>query len=57
MVTNDADPAHARTWLAHDLGSENVRLQRLVPERTAYVFDVGARTLIQLPPASDSTAR
>jgi hypothetical protein len=57
MVTNDTDPAHARTWLAHDLGSENVRLQRLVPERTAYVFDVGARTLIQLPPVRDSTAR
>lgn len=57
MVTNDTDPAHAQTWLAHDLGSENVRLQRLVPERTAYVFDVNARTLIQLPPVGDSTAR
>ncbi|HMG12455.1 MAG TPA: hypothetical protein VK571_04740, partial [Gemmatimonadaceae bacterium] len=57
MVTNDVDPANARTWLAHDLGSENVRLQRLVPDRTAYLFDVNARTLIQLPPVQDSTAR
>ena len=57
MVTNDVDPAHARTWLAHDLGSENVRLQRVAPERTAYLFDVSKRTLIQLPPVQDSTAR
>jgi len=57
MVTNEVDPAHARTWLAHDLGSENVRLQRLAPERTAYLFDVNARKLIQLPPVQDSTTR
>ncbi|HMG69490.1 MAG TPA: hypothetical protein VK544_00145 [Gemmatimonadaceae bacterium] len=57
MVTNDVDPANARTWLAHDLGSENVRLQRLLPDRTAYLFDVNARTLIQLPPIQDSTTR
>ncbi|HMH86506.1 MAG TPA: hypothetical protein VK529_11215, partial [Gemmatimonadaceae bacterium] len=50
MVTNDADPEHARTLLVHDLGSEDVRLQELEPDRTAYVIDVNAGTLIQLAP-------
>lgn len=50
MITNDADLAHARTWLVHDLGSENVRLQELEPDRTAYVIDLNAGTLIQLAP-------
>jgi hypothetical protein len=50
MVTNEADPAHARTLLVHDLGSEDVRLQELEPDRTAYVIDVNAGTLIQLAP-------
>lgn len=57
MVTNDADPAHARTWLVNDLGSENVRLQELVPDRAAYLIDVNARTLIALPPVQDDPAR
>jgi hypothetical protein len=50
LVTNDADPAHSRTLLVHDLGSEDVRLQELEPGRTAYVIDVNAGTLIQLAP-------
>jgi hypothetical protein len=50
MVTNDADLTRARTWLVHDLGSENVRLQELEPDRTAYVIDLKAGTLIQLAP-------
>jgi hypothetical protein len=56
MVTNDADPAHARTWLVNDLGSENVRLQKLVPDRAAYLIDVNARTLLELPPVQDGPA-
>ena len=48
MVTNEADPTHARTWLVHDLGNEDVRLQALEPDRTAYVIDVNTGTLIQL---------
>lgn len=56
MVTNVADPAHARTWLVNDLGSENVRLQKLVPDRTAYLIDLDAKTLIELPPVPDSAA-
>jgi len=57
MVTNDADQAHARTWLVHDLGSENVRLQELEPDRTAYVIDLNAGTLIQLSPVEGRTTR
>jgi hypothetical protein len=57
MVTNDADLAHAPTWLVHDLGSENVRLQKLEPDRTAYVFDLSAGTLIQLAPIEARATR
>ena len=55
MVTNDPDLAHARTWLVHDLGSENVHLQELEPDRTAYVIDLNAGTLIQLAPVEART--
>lgn len=57
MVTNDADLAHARTWLVHDLGSEDVRLQELEPGRTAYVIDLNAGTLIQLAPIRPAATR
>lgn len=57
MVTNFADPAHARTLLAHDLGNEDVRLGKLMRDRTAYLIDLGAKTLIMLPPLPDSAAR
>jgi hypothetical protein len=57
LVTNGADPAHARTWLVHDLGSENVRLHKQVPDRTGYRIDVKAKTLVQLPSDPDDTAR
>jgi hypothetical protein len=57
MVTNEADSAHAHTWLVHDLGGENVRLQQLVPDRTAYVIDVTTGALIQLAPVEASATR
>ena len=57
MVTNVPDPANARTLLAHDLGNEDVRLGRLMPDRTAYLIDLSAKTLIMLPPLNDSTTR
>lgn len=57
LVTNWADLAHARTWLVHDLGSENVRLHRLAPDRTGYLIDVKAKTLMQLPPDPDDATR
>lgn len=57
MVTNGADRARARTWLVHDLGSENVRLQKLAADRAAYLIDMSARTVSELPPVADDTAR
>ena len=57
MVTNEVDLPHARTWLVHDLGSENVRLQELEPDRTAYVIDLNAGTLIQLAPVQARATR
>jgi hypothetical protein len=54
MVTNDIDPATARTLLAHDLGDQNIRLGLAVPDRSAYVIDMGAKTLIALPPVPGS---
>lgn len=55
MVTNDSDPTTARTLLAHDLGDQNIRLGLAVPDRSAYVIDMGAKTLIALPPVPGST--
>jgi len=39
-----------RWYLRRRLGSENARLQELEPDRTAYVIDLNAGTLIQLAP-------
>lgn len=53
LITNDADLAQARTWLVYDRGSENVRLQELVPDRAAYLIDVNAGTVTALPPVEN----
>jgi len=55
LVTNDIDPTTARTLLAHDLGDQNIRLGLAVADRSAYVIDMGAKTLIALPPVRGST--
>jgi hypothetical protein len=55
MVTNDIDPTTVRTLLAHDLGDQNIRLGLAVADRSAYVIDMGAKTLIALPPVREST--
>jgi hypothetical protein len=57
LVTNVADLAHAPTWLVNDLGSENARLQKLEPDRAAYVIDVKKKILIELPSVPDSASR
>jgi hypothetical protein len=54
LVTNEVDPASARTLLAHDLGDENIRLGLAMADRNAYVIDAGKRTLIALPPVRES---
>jgi hypothetical protein len=57
LVTNSADPAHARTWLVHDLGSENIRIHNFAPDRAGYLIDVKAKTLLQMPSDVDDAAR
>jgi hypothetical protein len=54
LVTNDVNPATVRTLIAHDLGDEDVRLGLAARDRSAYIIDVGAKTLIALPPVGDS---
>jgi hypothetical protein len=54
MVTNDVDPTHAPTLLAHDLGDEDIKLGLAVADRSAYVIDIGRRTLVALPPVRES---
>lgn len=49
VVVNDADLARAPVWLVHDLGPRNAELLRLVPERTAYLFDEAAMQLRRYP--------
>jgi hypothetical protein len=57
MVTNGVDPTTVRTLLAHDLGDQNIRLGLSAADRAAYVIDMGAKTLIALPPVRESTPR
>lgn len=57
LVTNGPDLAHARTWLVHDLGNENIRLHKQAPDRTGYLIDVKAKTLLQLPADADDATR
>jgi len=48
LVTNSPDLAAARVWTVYDRGAENVRLMRLDPRRTPYLFDEAHRALIRL---------
>lgn len=48
LVTNAPDLAKARVWTVYDRGAENIRLMRLDPHRTPYLFDEQHRLLIPL---------
>jgi dolichyl-phosphate-mannose-protein mannosyltransferase len=48
LVTNTPDLAAARVWTVYDLGAENVRLMRLDPQRTPYLFDEAHRALVPM---------
>lgn len=48
LVTNSPDLAKARVWTVYDLGAENVRLMKLDPRRTPYLFDDQHRVLVPL---------
>lgn len=49
LVQNGPDLQHARLWLVHDLGKQNVRLQALVRHRRAFLYDE-SRGLEELDP-------
>lgn len=48
LVTNEPDLNAARVWTVYDRGADNIRLMRLDPKRTPYLFDDEHRVLVQL---------
>ncbi|HEY8794312.1 MAG TPA: glycosyltransferase family 39 protein [Gemmatimonadaceae bacterium] len=48
LVTNEPDLNAARVWTVYDRGADNIRLIRLAPTRTPYLFDDEHRALVQL---------
>ena len=48
LVTNEPDLNAARVWTVYDRGADNIRLIRLAPGRTPYLFDDAHRALVQL---------
>jgi hypothetical protein len=48
LVTNEPDLNGARVWTVYDRGVDNIRLIRLAPGRTPYLFDDEHRALVQL---------
>jgi 4-amino-4-deoxy-L-arabinose transferase-like glycosyltransferase len=48
LVTNEPDLQAARAWTVYDRGADNIRLMRLAPSRTPYLFDDEHRLLVQL---------
>ena len=53
LVTNAPDLAKARAWTVYDRGAEDLKLMRLDPHRTPYLYDDAHGALIPL----DSTGR
>jgi hypothetical protein len=48
LVTNSPDHAKAPVWTVYDRGADNIRLIRLDPHRTPYLFDDEHRALVPL---------
>ena len=48
LVANEPDLAKARVWTVYDRGADNIRLIRLDPNRTPYLFDDEHRVLVPL---------
>jgi dolichyl-phosphate-mannose-protein mannosyltransferase len=48
LVTNEPDLDRARVWKVHDRGADNIRLLRLDPSRTPWLFDDEHRVLVML---------
>ena len=51
LVTNDADLAHAKTWLVHDLGVADTALLSKAPDRSPYLYDESSDVYYRLTPA------
>lgn len=54
LVRNVPDPDAAPIWTAYDRGDDNQRLIRLVPGRTAYLFDEASWSLSRVQQASSA---
>jgi hypothetical protein len=50
LIVNDPDLAHARRWIVYDRGADNVRLMRVAPERTPYLFDEATYSIARYQP-------
>jgi hypothetical protein len=48
LVTNSPDLNAARVWTVYDRGADNIRLIRLAPARTPYLFDDEHRVLVRI---------
>jgi hypothetical protein len=48
LVKNEPDLAQARVWTVYDRGVDNIRLMRLDPRRTPYLFDDEHRVMVPL---------
>jgi 4-amino-4-deoxy-L-arabinose transferase-like glycosyltransferase len=48
LVTNSPDLAKAPVWTVYDRGADNIRLIKLDPHRTPYLFDDEHRVLVPL---------
>lgn len=49
LVANDPDWTTAPAWIVHDLGPRNAELQRLAPDRTAWLVDRTTGEVLALP--------
>ena len=45
ITRNEPDLAHARSWVVHDRGAENQRLEAVAPDRQPYLLDMGTLRL------------
>lgn len=52
LTRNELDLSAARIWLLNDIGPRDIQLQRLAPDRRAYIFDEATWTLTPLPTAT-----
>ncbi|PYP77182.1 MAG: hypothetical protein DMD35_16170 [Gemmatimonadetes bacterium] len=58
LVTNDADFATARTWIAYDRGdSLNAELLRRVPDRSAFLFDENRKSIDPYQPLGTALSK